>query len=82
LRIVGEMRKPLTLIQTPFAKAVTTRDMTKFGNREDTSTTSDSAAIRSRNSHITQVKKAIPSGRRFNSQYDIMEKSSDIRTGV
>ena len=79
--MVGETRKPPTLIHRPFAKAVRARDTTKFGNMEDISTTRDSAASRSRNSHITQVKKAIPSGRKFDSQYAITEKSSEMRTG-
>jgi hypothetical protein len=48
---------------------------------EDIRTTKDSAASRSRNIHITQVKKAIPAARKFDSQYAITEKASEMRTG-
>ena len=63
--MVGETRKPPTLIQSPFAKAVRARDMTKLGNSEDIKTTKDSPAKRSRKSHITQVKNAEAPGRRL-----------------
>lgn len=56
--MVGETRKPPTLIQSPLANATKANEMTKFGKMEVTSTTSDSAATRSRKSHITQVKNA------------------------
>lgn len=59
----GDTKKPPTLIQRPFAKAVKARAMTKFGKIEDMSTTRDSPASRSKNSHITQVKKADAVGR-------------------
>ena len=58
-------RKPPTLIQRPLANAVRARATTKLGNREETSTTKDSAARRSRKSHITQVKKAVAPGRKL-----------------
>ena len=54
---------------------------TKFGISEATKTTSDSAASRSRNNHITQVKKAVAVGWRLMSQYDTMENSIEIKTG-
>lgn len=47
---------------------------------EDTKTTRDSAAIRSRNSHIIQVKKATAVGRKFDSQYAMHENRTDIKT--
>jgi hypothetical protein len=80
LRIVGDTRNPPTLIHNPFANATRARAMTKTGNRDETSTTSDSAATRSRNSHMTQVKKAVAVGWKFESQYDTMEKRIDIKT--
>ena len=62
------MRNPPTLIQRPLAKATMARERTKLGRREVTSTTRDSAARRSRKSHITQMKKAGAVGRKFESQ--------------
>jgi hypothetical protein len=80
LRIVGVTRNPPTLIHNPFANATNAKEITKFGNIAVTSTTSDSAATRSRNIHITQVKKASAVGWKFDSQYETIEKRSDIRT--
>ena len=57
--MVGLTKKPPTLIQRPFAKAVRARATTKLGKSEVMSTTRDSAARRSRKSHITQVKNAV-----------------------
>ena len=54
--------KPFTDIHKPFANAVNANEMTKFGKIEDTSTTRDSAATRSRKSHIIQVKNAMAVG--------------------
>lgn len=54
--------------------------MTKFGKMAVTKTTRDSAATRSRKIHITQVKKASPLGRKFESQYETMEKRRENRT--
>jgi len=56
--------------------------MTKFGKIALTNTTRDSAARRSRKSHITQVKKATAVGWKFDSQYDIIENRIAIRTGL
>ena len=50
-------KKPSTHIQRPLANAVTARATTKTGKREETSTTRDSAARRSRKSQRTQMKK-------------------------
>ena len=61
-------------------KAVRARLTTKFGKMEDTSTTRDSAAIRSRKSHIIHVKKATAVGRKFESQYAMTENKTDIKT--
>ena len=72
--------KPPTLIQRPFANATSAKEMTKFGKIDVTRTTRDSAATRSRNIHITQVKKPSAVGWRLESQYDTMEKSIEIRT--
>lgn len=80
MRILGDTRNPLTHIHRPFTKAVRASATTKFGNIEETRTTKDSAASRSKNSHITQMKKALPSGRKFDSQYAIKEKNSEMRT--
>lgn len=60
--------KPLTLIQRPFANAVAARETTKMGARDVMRTTRDSAAMRSRKSHITQVKKPVAVGWKFPSQ--------------
>lgn len=78
--MVGDTKKPPTLIQRPFANAVSARATTKFGNIEERSTTRDSPAKRSRKSHITHVKKAVALGRKLESQYVIIEKSRDIKT--
>ncbi len=78
--MVGETKKPPTLIQRPFANAVRASEMTKLGKSEDISTTKDSPARRSRKSHMTQVKNAEPPGRRLIKKYVMMEKSSEIRT--
>lgn len=64
----------------PLMKAIKARATTKMGKIEETSTTRDSAASRSRNSHMTQVKKAPPVGRRLMSQYDTIEKHSEMMT--
>lgn len=60
--MVGATKNPPTLIHKPFANATRANDMTKIGKMDDMSTTSDSAATRSRNSHITQVKNAMALG--------------------
>jgi hypothetical protein len=62
LRILGGTKKPPTLIQRPLANAVRARAITKFGNKADIRTTSDSAASKSRNNHIIHVKKAVAVG--------------------
>lgn len=49
--MVGVTKNPPTLIQRPFAKAVSASDTTKLGKSEDMRTTRDSAARRSRKSH-------------------------------
>jgi hypothetical protein len=72
---------PPTLIQRPFANATSAKEMTKFGNIDVMRTTRDSAATRSRNIHITQVKKASAVGWKLDSQYETIEKSRDIKTG-
>lgn len=77
---MGETKKPPTLIQRPLAKAVRAREMTKLGKSDDMRTTRDSPANRSRKSHMTQVKKALAPGRKFESQYAIIEKRSEMRT--
>ena len=66
--MVGGTRKPPTDIQRPFAKAVSARETTKLGKMEDIRTTRDSAATRSRKSHIIQVKNAWAVGWKFESQ--------------
>lgn len=78
--MVGDTKKPPTLIQRPFANAVSARATTKLGNRDERSTTRDSAAKRSRKSHITHVKKALAPGRKFESQYVVIENSREIKT--
>ena len=78
--MVGETKNPPTLIQRPLANAVKAREITKLGNSEDINTTKDSPANRSRKSHMTQIKKAEPPGRRLIKKYDITEKSKEIRT--
>ena len=70
----------LLTIQRPLANAVNAREMTKFGKIDDISTTRDSPARRSRNSHITQVKKALPPGRRLIRKYVIIENKREMRT--
>lgn len=60
--------KPFTHIHRPLAKAVRASAMTKFGKREEMRTTRDSAARRSRKSHIIQEKKAVAVGRMLESQ--------------
>lgn len=79
---MGDTRKPPTLIHSPFANAVRAKATTKFGNIEDTRTTRDSPARRSRKSHRTQVKKASAPGRKFESQYAIIEKMREMRTDL
>lgn len=64
----------------PFAKAVKARATTKLGINDDTSTTSDSAAMRSRNSHMIQTKNALAVGSKLINQYEMTENSTDIRT--
>jgi hypothetical protein len=78
--MLGWTRNPPTDIHSPFAKAVRARLTTKFGKMEDTSTTRDSAATRSRNSHMIHVKKATAVGRKFDSQYAMTENKTDIKT--
>jgi hypothetical protein len=73
--------KPSTLIQSPFTKAMMAKARTKLGNAAETITTRLSAATRSRKSHITHVKNASAVGCKLDSQYAIMEKESEIRTG-
>lgn len=73
-------KNPPTLIHRPFANATSAKAITKFGNMAVTRTTRDSAAARSRNIHITQVKKASPVGRKLESQYEIIENRTDIIT--
>ena len=53
------IRKPPVHIHKPFAKAVSASATTKIGKRAEMSTTSDSAASRSRKSHMTHVKNAL-----------------------
>jgi hypothetical protein len=71
---------PSTDIHKPLANAVSARETTNMGNKELTSTTRDSAATRSRNSHMTQVKKAPAVGRKLDSQYATTLKRKLIRT--
>ncbi|KAG7143908.1 hypothetical protein HYQ46_007361, partial [Verticillium longisporum] len=66
-------RKPPTHIHKPLAKAVMARDTTKIGKMLETRTTRDSAARRSRKSHMTKVMKAEPSERIPTSQYATTE---------
>ena len=75
----GLTKKPPTDIQSPFANAVNASATTKMGNRLDMRTTNDSAATRSRNNHIIQVKNAVADGRKLHSQYVITLKRTDIR---
>ena len=64
----GETRKPPTDIHSPFAKAIRASATTKFGKIDEIKTTSDSAATRSRKSHIIHVKNAAAVGTMFESQ--------------
>lgn len=59
---------PPVHIHKPLAKAVPASATTKMGMRLLIRTTSDSAAIKSRKSHMIQVKKASALGRKFESQ--------------
>ena len=77
---MGDTKKPPTLIHRPLANAVRASDITKLGNNDDISTTRDSPAKRSKNSHITQVKNALAPGRRLIKKYVIIEKSREMRT--
>ena len=77
---MGDTKKPPTLIHSPLANAVKASDITKLGNIDDMSTTRDSPAKRSKNNHITQVKKALPPGRRLIKKYVIIENSREMRT--
>lgn len=79
---MGETMNPPTHIHRPFENATRAREMTKFGNMEETRTTSDSAATRSRKSHITQMKNAEAVGRKLESQYATTEKRMEIMTIV
>lgn len=78
--MVGDTKKPPTLIQRPFANAMRARATTKLGNIEEISTTRASPANRSRKSHITHVKKAVTPGRKLESQYVVTEKRREIKT--
>jgi hypothetical protein len=78
--MLGCTKNPPTDIHNPLAKAVRARLTTKFGKMEDTNTTRDSAATRSRNSHIIHVKNATAVGRKFDSQYAMTENKTDIKT--
>ena len=78
--MVGETRNPPTHIQRPFANAVSAREMTKTGKMEEMKTTRDSAAIRSRNNHIIQVKNADAVGRKLQRKYVMTEKITEMRT--
>ena len=75
-------RNPPTLIHSPLANATSARAMTKLGKMAVTSTTRDSAATRSRNIHMTHVKKAWAVGWKLESQYETMEKRIEMRTGI
>lgn len=77
-----DTKNPPTLIHSPFAKATRARDTTKLGKMAVTKTTSDSAATRSRKIHMTQVKKASAVGVKLDSQYEMIENRSEIRTAV
>ena len=78
--MVGDNKKPPTLIQRPLAKAVNASEITKFGKIDDISTTKDSPASKSKNSHMTHVKKALPPGRRLIRKYVTIEKRREMRT--
>ena len=69
---------PPTDIHNPLAKATKANEMTKLGTREVIKTTRDSAANKSRNIHMTQVKKAVAVGWKFDSQYEMTEKTIEI----
>lgn len=73
---------PLTDIHSPLAKATSASDTTKLGKRAVTRTTRLSAARRSRNTHMTQVKKASAVGRKLDSQYEMAENVMAMRTVV
>jgi len=77
---LGEIKNPPTHIHSPLAKAVKARLITKTGKTEETKTTRDSAAIRSRKSHMIQVKNAEAVGWKLESQYAITEKINAIMT--
>ena len=64
----GLTKNPPTLIHSPLANAVMASAMTKTGNIEDTNTTRDSAATKSRKSHMIQVKKADAVGWKLQNQ--------------
>jgi hypothetical protein len=52
---LGKIRKPLTDIQKLLTKAVKVSATTKIGNMLNISIINDSAAIKSRNSHMIKV---------------------------
>jgi hypothetical protein len=66
---------PLTLIQSPLAKAISASEMTNDGKMDVRSTTRLSAASRSRKTQRTQVKKAWAVGWKLESQYEMAEKT-------
>lgn len=80
--MVGDTRNPPTLIQRPLAKATNAREITNDGNSDVIKTTKDSAARRSRKSHMRYVKKAVASGLKFESQYEITENSREMTTTI
>jgi hypothetical protein len=76
----GLMRQPLVVIQSAFIDAVTARAMTKTGKREETRTTSDSAATRSRKSQSVYVKNPSRLAWKLQSQNVMEENTSVMRT--
>lgn len=73
-------RNPPTDIHSPFAKAVRARLITKLGKTEETNTTRDSAARRSKKSHMIHVKNAEPVGWKLDVKYTIQEKRIAMKT--
>ena len=68
MRLLVGTKKPFTHIHSPLAKATRAKATIKLGNSKENSVTNDSAATRSRNSHITYVKNAVPPDRKSMSQ--------------
>ena len=69
-------KKPSTHIHRPLAKAVTAKATTKMLKIDETKTTKDSAATRSKNNHSTHLKNADASAQEHEKEcHDIIDTS-------